>query len=465
MNGCGGTSCRRARAETRRCCTRARQSPIGHTRRMAQPQRVGALAQARDLAARTPASRNRYVDFLRAASIGVVVLGHWLLAAPSLDGSKFSLGDMLVERWAQWLTWAFQVMPLFFIVGGYANAASWEGAQRAGHGYGAWAAERVQRLAAPVVPLLLVWSALALVGGGLGLAPDLIRVGSQVAFIPTWFLAVYIGVAIVAPLALAAWRRFGMRSFWALVAGAVAVDAAAFAGGLGWLRWANYAFVWLAVHQLGFLWRDGRLAGPARALPFAVGGIATLAFLVGAAGYPVSMISVPGEEVSNSKPPTLALLALGALHAGVALSLETRARRWLERPAVWNATVLVNGQIMTVFLWHATALIAVVGAAVALGGVGLRLAPGSAAWWAARPLWIGTALVLLAVLVVLFGRFERTGGRVPAAFPAWRSVAGAICACVGLSAIALGGIAGDDGLRVLALALALGGVALVRLRR
>jgi hypothetical protein len=431
---------------------------------VAQPERVGALAGARELAARTPASRNRYVDFLRAASIGVVVLGHWLLAAPSLGGDGFTLGDMLVERWAQWLTWAFQVMPLFFIVGGYANAASWEAAQRAGHGYGAWAAERVQRLIAPVVPLLLVWSALALAGVRLGLSPELVRVGSQVAFIPTWFLAVYVGVAILAPAALAAWRRFGMGSFWALVAGAVAVDAAAFGLGLGWLRWANYAFVWLAVHQLGFLWRDGRLAGPARALPFAVGGLATLALLVGVFGYPVSMISVPGEQVSNSKPPTLALLALGAFHAGVALAFEARARRWLDRPGVWSATVLVNGRIMSVFLWHATALIAVVGAAMALGGVGLRLAPGSGAWWAARPLWIGAALAVLALLVLLFGRFERPASRAPADFPAWRSVLGAAAACVGLSAIALGGIAGAGGLRIWAVLLALLGVLLARPR-
>ena len=31
---------------------------------------------------RTPESRNRYVDFLRALSILAVVLGHWLISAP-----------------------------------------------------------------------------------------------------------------------------------------------------------------------------------------------------------------------------------------------------------------------------------------------------------------------------------------------------------------------------------------------
>ena len=46
---------------------------------------------AKALAERTPDTRNRYVDFLRAVSITVVVLGHWLMAAPAMDRGE--LGD------------------------------------------------------------------------------------------------------------------------------------------------------------------------------------------------------------------------------------------------------------------------------------------------------------------------------------------------------------------------------------
>ena len=80
----------------------------------------------------------------------------------------------------------------------------------------------------------------------------MIRVGSQFALIPTWFLAVYVMMVVVAPATHALWRRFGMSSFWALALGAVTVDAVGFGGGLARLRWANYAFVWLAVHHLGY---------------------------------------------------------------------------------------------------------------------------------------------------------------------------------------------------------------------
>ena len=56
------------------------------------------------------------------------------------------------------------------------------------------------------------------------------------------------------------------------------------------------------------------------------------------------------------------------------LALERPARRLLARRSAWTATVLVNGMIMTLYLWHMTAMLLALGVALALGGVGLGLA-------------------------------------------------------------------------------------------
>lgn len=426
--------------------------------------RLRSWSRARALAERTPETRNRYVDFLRAVSILIVVIGHWLMAAPFMTGSELRLSnDMLqVAPWSQWLTWVLQVMPLFFIVGGYSNAVSWESAQRSGAGYGTWLAGRLQRLIQPVVPLLVAWTLMAVVAHRFGVRVEVIRLGSQFALIPTWFLAVYVMVAVVSPATHALWRRFGMSSFWGLALGAVVVDALGIGGGLHEIRWANYAFVWLAVHQIGHAWKDGRLERPARALPWALGGFAGLVLLVGIASYPVSMISVPGEEASNSRPPTVALLALGALQAGLVLAVEDRARRWLRRPHLWTATVLVNGTIMTLYLWHVTVLVLVVGLAYGLGGIGLGFSPNSSEWWATRPVWIVLLLAALLPFVAVFGRFERLARvRTGSPPPAWQSVAGAVAVCMGLAALALGGIggAGPLGLRLGILTITFAGAA------
>lgn len=44
------------------------------------------LSRAQKVDAATPDSRNRVVDFLRAAAITVVVLGHWTIVAVDADG-------------------------------------------------------------------------------------------------------------------------------------------------------------------------------------------------------------------------------------------------------------------------------------------------------------------------------------------------------------------------------------------
>ena len=93
------------------------------------------FSRARELANATPPARNRYVDFLRAAAILVVVFGHWLAAAPYMTADGLKITSMLgVAAWSHLLTWALQVMPIFFIVGGYSNSISWEAAGRDGVG-------------------------------------------------------------------------------------------------------------------------------------------------------------------------------------------------------------------------------------------------------------------------------------------------------------------------------------------
>jgi hypothetical protein len=425
----------------------------------------GNWRRAQALAASTPARRNRSVDFLRAASIIVVVVGHWLMAAAYVDNGGLRMGDMLqFAPWTQWLTWAFQVMPLFFMVGGYANGVSWQSARRKGRGYHLWLSARLQRLLGPVVPLLLAWLLLAVGGNLAGVDPALLRLGSQAAFIPTWFLAVYIMVVVATPVTWRAWRRFGPGSFFILALCVLVVDAVSFGSNLPLLRWVNYAFVWLAVHQLGYLWRDRRILGPGQALLWSAAGLATLVFLVTTAGYPVSMITVPGEAVSNSRPPSLALLSLAVFHGGLVISLETPLRRWLKRPLPWALTVLVNGRIMTMYLWHVTVMILTIGAMHLLDDAGLGLQPDSGQWWATRPLWIGLLAALLLPVITVFGRLEQTSRKGAAASPpAWRSITGAVAASAALATLARHGIwdAGTTGVRAEVILLALIGVALV----
>ena len=144
------------------------------------------------------------------------------------------------------------------------------------------------------------------------------------------------------------------------------------------------------------------------------------------------------------------------------LACERRARVLLERSALWAAVILVNGMIMSLYLWHLTASVLVTAAAW-LSGVGLEAVPGSQAWWMMRPLWIGLYMIATATFIALFGRFERPGFEAPEQTSTWRLICSVALVCGGLVATAVSGIGSDDwaGFRIWVVALPFFGAALL----
>ncbi|MEU0664450.1 acyltransferase [Streptomyces lavendulocolor] len=349
-----------------------------------------------ELAARTPDTRDRYIDLLRVASLATVVLGHWLMAAVTADGS---VGNLLaVVPQLQVLTWVLQIMPVFFFVGGFSHALSY----RSRPGYAAFLRTRLQRLLRPTMVFIGVWTAAALVVQLLGNDGGLTGVALRLVAQPLWFIGIYLAMVAFTPPLLKLHERYGWGAFAALAGGAALVDALRFAAGVPYVEFLNFAFVWLAVHQLGFLRADGRVRAPAA---LAVCGLAGAAALVALGPYPLSMVGMPGEKVSNMAPPTFALLCHALWLVGAVELLRGPGGRLARRPAVWRAVVAANGVAMTAFLWHLTAMLGVYGAMLALD-VPLP-EPASGAWWAQVPVRLAVAAAVTGLLVVAFRACER----------------------------------------------------------
>ncbi|MFC9942366.1 acyltransferase family protein [Streptomyces pratensis] len=359
----------------------------------------------RELAEATPVTRDRYIDLLRVASLGTVVLGHWLMAAVTTEG----VGNLLaVVPGLQLLTWVLQIMPVFFFVGGFSHALSYRSLlRRRPEGstvsvYPSFLRARLQRLLRPTMVFVLVWGVAALVvqllGGGGGLTGVTLRLVTQ----PLWFIGIYLAMVAFTPALLRLHDRYGWGAFAALAGAAATVDLLRFAAGVPYVEFLNFAFVWLAVHQLGFLRADGRIRRPAL---LAGAGLAAAVALVAFGPYPLSMVGMPGEKISNMAPPTLALLGHGLWLVGAVELLRAPGARLAARPRVWRAVVAANGVAMTAFLWHLTAMLGVYGAMLALG---LPLPePATGTWWAQVPLRIAAAAAVTAVLVTAFRTFER----------------------------------------------------------
>src|SRR5215472_14344732 len=118
------------------------------------------LARVRHLARRvdaaTPPQRDRAVDALRALAIAGVIGGHWLVTALVLGGGRQGAvlhddSPLASMPALAPLSWIFQTLAVFFLVGGYSAARGYRG------GYYAWLGKRLIRLARPVVALAAVW--------------------------------------------------------------------------------------------------------------------------------------------------------------------------------------------------------------------------------------------------------------------------------------------------------------------
>ncbi len=359
----------------------------------------------------TPASRDRVVDLLRAASICVVVLWHWSLSVTHWHAGRLTMPNPVGDVPGLWAaTWVLQVMPVFFVVGGYANLAGWQAVTRDGGGARRFVQARLARLGGPVVPWLGCWLVADLAAQAAG--GRSVTDWGMVVFVPLWFLGVYAGVVAAVPLTARLHARArrpaargaggGHRRGRRRAAGARPGRAGRRAGRIG----AGVA----VVPPVGLL-LAGRLAAGGRtrrAAAVAAAGLAALFVLTGPGPYPHSMVAVRGEAVGNMFPTSACIAALAAVQLGLALLARPRLEAWLARRGAWRAVVAANGLAMPVFCWHMTALVVFLGLYERAGFV-LADRP-TAGWWLSRPLWVvGPGLVLVALLAGLrrLGRRRR----------------------------------------------------------
>ncbi|MEW2177205.1 acyltransferase [Streptomyces sp. NPDC005406] len=395
-------------------------------------------ALASRIEARTPAHRDRALDGLRALALLAVPTGHWLLGGFRLDdgGALHNASPLSAFGALAPFSWVLQMLGVFFLVGGYASVLSY---RRRKSTTGAWLRGRMARLGRPVLGVTAVWAAMIPVLHALGVPGDTLRTGSTLVIQPLWFVGVYAVVTALTPYCIRTAKRLGAWAAAPLLGAVAVVDLLRY-GPLGdsmpsWLSVLNILPGWLFAYQLGVSWGEGRI-GRRGARCLLVGGGALFAALLLLFHYPASMVGVPGEARTNSHPPSLLVLALGAAQSGAAILLRDRIGRLLRRPLVWAPVVVVNLSAMTILCWHQTAMLAAAVPASFAGEVpGLTTGPDTLGWILARSAWMPVFAGLLVLIARYARRFEapwQTGTR---AANARRALAGVLA--VGFTVFAL----------------------------
>lgn len=351
-------------------------------------------------------TRDLAVDYYRVSGVVLIVLGHWLLSCVTFTDSGFGLQDPLADiPWTRWITWPMQAVPVFFLAAGYASAVSWaHWCDDAGMSRQTWVRNRLSRALGPTGAYLAFVSALIVIATAFGAPGPVLQYAGWAVAMQLWFLAVYVVVVYLTPIALAAHQHWGL---WAAVIpglGAVAVDVVAIGAHVPYISWLNYLFCWGALYQLGIAWQAGKLAGR-RAVALAVVSAVALGLLITVGPFPVSMISVTGQSVQNSSPPSVALLAWGCVQTGVAVAAGPALNRILRGPRVQQILSVANTNVMALYLWH---MVPVVLVAAILYPAGLMPQPpeNSPAWWGVRLLWLTILTAVTAVEMIVLYRLR-----------------------------------------------------------
>jgi hypothetical protein len=350
----------------------------------------------------TKTGRDPFVDMLRAMATITVVCGHALVIGFWRKNGTIAGGNLLeTVPGFRLLTWLFQVVPLFFVLSGYANAAAWDGKPRT-HGDGsAWIMSRLRPIALALSVPMLLGAVIAAVGRVLG-AEAIVGQALWLSSIQIWFLAVFVIVTLLSPLGLRS-RMSASTQIAGLLLGAVVVDMVRF---FVWTGAAplNFVFVWMACHQFGVAWRRGALHAPARNQAIRALMVFGAMVVLVAGPYSLSLVQISGRDRSNNYPPTvlLALIAMGQTFG--ALALRSRIEK-LSQTRVGSLLSGVNANGMTIYLWHLAA-IAVTGVASLWIPV-LQQTPGTLSWWITRPLSLALLLLFLVPITMLAGRGER----------------------------------------------------------
>ncbi|WP_207755884.1 acyltransferase family protein [Nonomuraea cypriaca] len=351
-----------------------------------------------------PPERDKYVDWLRALSLIVVVVWHWAFTILEWRPHGPEPTSPLGFTSGLWiLTWLLQVLPLFFYVGGHVHLLSWNRARARGVGIGAFVLRRIRALALPALFLSGVWIA---IGAVVTLTFQIDWMWRVVLLVlsPLWFLGVYLVLIALLPVALWLHHRFDVLALIWLGGAALVVDVIRFRYGVEWAGWLNMLLVWGLAHQAGFFYE--RIVVLPRRYDVAVlwTGLFALFGLVYSGIYPGSMVGVPGDKWSNMAPPTFVIVALLLFQIGLVEVLRPAMERVLEKPGWRRLNDFINRYALPLFLFHTTGMAISLGVSWwVFGNLGARIPP-DVIWWLERPVAVIGPLICTLPVIYLFGR-------------------------------------------------------------
>lgn len=354
--------------------------------------------------------RDAALDAARVLCLICVVSIHVLMVTLTTDPATGAVRNVMAPTeagWYPWASWAVQVMPLFFVVGGCASAISWTRHRARGADGPGWVRGRLLRL---TLPGALLWTTLALAAGAAtaaGVPRQWVTTALQGLGMHLWFLGAYVVCLVAVPWLHAHHTRRPRRTIGLLVLAVAGIEALRIVLADPWWGLLGLAVVWPAIQQIGFFRHDGTFARTPRRVLVLI-GLLSLGLLAATTAAPWW-----GEDaLSVLNPPTICMVLLGLAQACALQLLSPALERLMTLRPVVILAWLVGSRALTLYLWHLPVIVAVMAAWWLLGAP--DPVPGSLGWWLWRIPLGALCWVLVLLLVRPLGRLESRAAPAPA---------------------------------------------------
>ena len=258
-------------------------------------------------------------------------------------------------------SWYLNGLAIFFFCNGFSNSLAWY--SNIGRDGSVWEflANRINSILGPMLVLIIFGSISIHYSISNNLIPeylvtsnDSLHPTAEFLLWPLWLVSIYLVVLMFSPVTAYFHKKSSILSIFFLLAVFLFVDLFTFTETFFYIKYLNYLFFWLFIHQLGYFYADGTLQNIKMLYYFLLSSFSYLSlFLINSDSSSLASVSNFRLTIdTNEDPPTLIMLLSSIGLISFVLLFRNYGEKLLKNKYIWSLVSLFNAHLYTYFLWH-----------------------------------------------------------------------------------------------------------------
>ena len=313
-------------------------------------------------ASKTSISRERFIDFTKVIGLLFLIVNSFLFLRLEESSGELFVTNLSAESQSLIvISWFTAGMSLFFFSMGFNNLIAWY--SNVGRDGSQWnyLVDRINTLLGPVLVwifsstiVLNILSRSSNFPNYLTTSEDGIMPSIEFILWPLWLVSIYLVMVLFAPLTIFLHKKYPYATVLTLFTMTVLIDNIEFSLNFSYIKLFNYLFFWIAIHQLGYFYADGKIqevnVNVFRYLT--VFSYGYLFYQISVSNKYLSLASYRLSSLNNEDPPTTLYLVASIGLISLAFTLKNLIEKMLSNQKIWLLISHIHANIYTIYLWH-----------------------------------------------------------------------------------------------------------------